>query len=84
MAPGSGQPVWSVPLRGGPGGAPTFAGRWLLVPAQEGGVRFVEPASGRSLKAFDGGSGIIGTPGVQGSRVYILSNGSTLYALDLK
>jgi outer membrane protein assembly factor BamB len=84
LAPATGQAVWTTPLRGAPGGPPVFAGRWLLVPAQEGGVRFVEPASGRTLRSFDGGLGVIGTPGVSGSRVYVLSTGSTLYALDLK
>jgi outer membrane protein assembly factor BamB len=84
LVPATGQQVWSWPLHGGPGAAPVFAGRWILVPAQEGGVRFVEPSSGRTLRAFDGGSGVVGAPGVLGSRVYVLSNGSTLYALDLK
>lgn len=84
VMPATGQQVWSWPLRGGPGSAPVFAGRWLLVPAQDGGLRFLEPSSGRTLGAFDGGSGVTGAPGVHGSRVYVLSNGSTLYALDLK
>lgn len=84
LAPASGQPVWTVPLQGAPGAAPAFAGRWLLVPAQDGGVRFVEPSSGRTLKAFDGGLGVTAAPGVLGSRAYVLSNGSNLYALDLQ
>jgi outer membrane protein assembly factor BamB len=84
LAPATGQQLWSTALRGGPGGAPAFAGRWLLVPAQDGGVRFLEPSSGRTLQAFDGGNGVAGTPGVLGARVYVLSNGSNIYALDLK
>jgi len=84
LAPATGLQAWSSPLRGGPGGAPAFAGRWLLVPAQDGGLRFLEPSSGRALQAFDGGNGVAATPGVLGSRVYVLSNGSNLYALDLK
>jgi outer membrane protein assembly factor BamB len=84
LAPGTGQPVWTVPLRGAPGAAPVLAGPWILVPAQEGGLRFVEPSTGRTLQAFDGGSGIAGAPGVAGSRIYVLSNGSNLYALDLR
>lgn len=84
LAPATGQPVWTAPLRGAPGATPVFAGRWLLVPAQEGGLRFVEPSTGRTLQAFDGGAGVTGTPAVRGSRVYVLSDGSRLYALDLR
>ncbi len=84
LVPATGQQAWATALQGGPGGAPAYAGRWLLVPAQDGGVRFLEPSSGRTLSAFDGGTGVAGTPGVVGTRVYVLSNGSNLYALDLQ
>jgi len=84
LAPANGQPLWSVPLDGSPGGAPVVAGRWVLVPAQEGGLRFVEPATGRTLRVFDGGNGVAGEPAVNGRRVYVLSNGGSLYALDLE
>jgi outer membrane protein assembly factor BamB len=84
LSPGTGQPVWTVPLKGAPGAVPTFAGRWLLVPAQDGGLHFTEPATGRTLRTFDGGSGISGEPAVDGSRVYVLSNAGYLYALDLQ
>ena len=84
LAPQDGQPLWSVPLAGAPAATPEFTDRWLLVPAQEGGLRFVERASGRTLRSFDGGSGVAGRPGVHGRRVYVLSNGSHLYALNLK
>jgi outer membrane protein assembly factor BamB len=84
LSPASGQTIWSVPLTGSPGATPVFAGKWLLVPAQEGGLLFVEPSTGRTLRTFDAGSGVSGEPGVDGSRVYVLSNGGSLYALDLK
>lgn len=84
LTPATGQPVWSVPLHGTAGGAPVLAGKWLLVPAQDGGLRFVEPSTGRTLRAFDGGSGVAGEPGVDGNRIYVLSNGGVLYALDLQ
>lgn len=84
LSPATGQPVWSVPLRGAPGAPPVFVGRWLLVPAQDGGLHFVEPATGRTMRTFDAGSGVTGEPGVGGRRVYVLSNGGVLYALDLR
>ncbi len=84
LSPATGQPVWNVPLQGSPGAAPVFAGRWLLVPAQDGGLRFIEPSTGRTLRSFDGGSGVTGEPAVDGRRVYVLSNGGFLYALDLQ
>jgi outer membrane protein assembly factor BamB len=76
--------VWSAPLVGSPGQAPTMAGRWLLVPAGDGGLRFVEPATGRTLRTFNAGSGVSGEPAVRGNRVYVLSNQGVLYALDLQ
>jgi outer membrane protein assembly factor BamB len=85
LAPDTGQPVWTAALgSGAPGAAPVFGGRWLLVPAQDAGLRFVEPATGRTMQVFDGGTGVTGAPAVQGERVYVLTNGSFLYALDLR
>jgi outer membrane protein assembly factor BamB len=84
LSPSTGQPVWSVPLQGAAAAVPVAAGRWILVPAADGGLRFVEPSTGRTLRAFDGGSGVAGEPGVDGGRLYVLSNRGVLYALDLR
>ena len=70
LSPTTGQPLWSSPMVGAPCATPVFAGRWLLVPAEDGGLHFVEPASGRTLRTFDAGSGVSGEPGVSGRRVY--------------
>jgi outer membrane protein assembly factor BamB len=78
-----GAPVWTTSLGGAPTGAPVLAGRWLLVPAGGGGLRWIEPTSGRTLRVFDPGTGVSGTPGVSGRRVYVLSNDGNLFALDL-
>jgi outer membrane protein assembly factor BamB len=83
LAPASGEAVWTAPLRGSPAGAPAIAGPWILVPAGEGGLRWIEAASGRTLRVFDPGTGVSGTPGVSGARIYVLSNGGDLLALDL-
>jgi outer membrane protein assembly factor BamB len=79
-----GTPLWSAPLGGAPWSDPAVAGKWVLVPSGFGGLRWLEAASGRTLRVFDPGSGVAGSPAVRGSRVYVLSNGGTLFALDLR
>jgi outer membrane protein assembly factor BamB len=84
LSPADGTPLWSAPLGGAPWSDPAVAGKWILVPAGSGGLRWVEAASGRTLRVFDPGTGVAGSPAVNGSRVYVLSNGGTLFALDLR
>ncbi len=75
---------WKAPLQGAAGGDLRMAGRWLLVPAHDGGLRFYEAATGRLVRLLDPGSGVAATPGVRGRRVYALSNAGRLLALDLE
>lgn len=84
LNPATGAPLWTAPLKGAPGyGSPALAGRWVMIPTGEAGLRFLEAASGRTLRELDPGTGVSGSPGVSGSRVYVLSNGGELVALDL-
>lgn len=83
LSPVDGGAVWTTPLGGAPAGAPVAAGKWLLVPAGRGGLRWIELASGRTLRVFDPGTGVSGAPATSGTRVYVLSNGGDLFALDL-
>jgi outer membrane protein assembly factor BamB len=83
LSPASGAVLWTTSLDGSPGATPALAGKWLLVPAGDGGLRWLEPASGRPLRAFDPGTGILAAPGVAEGRIYVLSNGGVLFALDL-
>lgn len=83
LSAADGSAVWATPLAGAPAGAPVVAGKWLLVPAGSGGLRWIEVATGRTLRVFDPGSGVSGPPAVAGGRVYVLSDGGSLYALDL-
>ncbi len=78
-----GTAVWTVPLDGSPSGDPVVAGKWLLVPSGEQGLRWLETSTGRTLRVFDPGTGVSGSPAVTGARVYVLSNGGDLFALDL-
>jgi outer membrane protein assembly factor BamB len=77
-----GQANWKVPMQGAPSGMLAVAGPWLLVPANDGGLRIHEAASGRLFRVLDTGAGIAATPGVLGRRAYILSNAGTLLAID--
>jgi len=83
LSAADGAAVWTAPLGGSPTGDPVLAGKWLLVPAGEEGLRWLETATGRTLRVFDPGTGVSGPPAVAGSRVYVLSNGGDLFALDL-
>jgi outer membrane protein assembly factor BamB len=80
----AGKVNWKTPLKGAASGTLRVVGRWLLVPADDGGLRFYEAASGRLMRVLDSGSGFSSTPGIQGQRAYVLSNAGTLLALDLE
>jgi outer membrane protein assembly factor BamB len=84
LSPTDGRVVWSVPLLGTPAGEPRVSGRWLLVPTNAGGLRFLELASGRTVRVLDPGTGVSASPGLGGGRAYVLSNGGRLLALDLR
>lgn len=84
LSPVDGRVLWSVALDGAPGAAPRVAGRWLLVPASEGGLRFLELASGRTVRVLNPGTGVGAAVGLGGRRAYVLSNGGLLVALDLR
>ncbi len=79
----NGAAAWTAPLRGSPQETPIVVGKWLLVPSGDQGLRWLEASTGRTLRVFDPGSGISGSPAALGGRVYVLSNGGDLYALDL-
>jgi outer membrane protein assembly factor BamB len=77
--------LWASTVGGGwAASPPVLVGRWLVVPAGEGGLRWLEAASGRTLRVFDPGMGVSGEPARLGARVYVLSNGGDLFALDLR
>jgi outer membrane protein assembly factor BamB len=78
-----GTAVWTTPLRGEPTAAPVMAGKWLVVPAGDAGLLWLDPASGRVIRTFDPGSGVSGPPGVSKGRVYVLTNRGGLFALDI-
>jgi outer membrane protein assembly factor BamB len=82
LSPADGKQLWTQKLRGTPSGEPVVANRWILVPATDG-ILILDAASGHRLRFLDTGTGSSATPAVLGSRVYVLSNGGRLLALDL-
>ena len=64
--------------------APRAAGRWLLVPADGGGLRFLELASRADGAGARPGHRRRRHAGAPRARAYVLSNGGRLLALDLR
>jgi outer membrane protein assembly factor BamB len=83
LSPVDGGAIWTTPLGGSPAGVPLVVGKWLLVPAGRGGLRWLEASTGRLLRVFEPGTGVSASPGAVDGRVYVLSNGGDLFALDL-
>ncbi len=65
--------------------APLALGRYLVFSGSRGGLFIVDATNGELLEIFDPGQGICAaaTLDPDGARLYILSNGGTLYALDI-
>jgi outer membrane protein assembly factor BamB len=84
LSPVDGRTLWSAAIDGTPAGEPVTEGRWLLVPAGDGGLRFLEAAGGRAVRVLQPGTGVSATPAVGGGRAFVLSNGGDLLALDLR
>ena len=65
--------------------APLALGRYLLFSGSRGGLFIVDAAGGDLLEVFNPGQGICAraTLSADGTRVYVLSNGGTLYALEI-
>ena len=73
---------WTVPLEGVPAGDPAVLGGRAAVP-NTNGLLFIDTNKGRLLRVFNPGTGVSATPGWLGERIYVLSNGGDLLALDL-
>lgn len=77
--------LWKTPIApGAPAAAPVALGQWIAAPTGPGGLRLLDPATGRVVRILDGGQGIDGTVAVLGRRGYVLANAGTLLALDLR
>ncbi len=65
------------------GRAPVMVKGMLVVPTATS-LMFVDPAAGRTRTAWNPGKGITATPTRSGSRLYVLSNLGTVFAMRLK
>jgi outer membrane protein assembly factor BamB len=75
--------LWTAPLAGEPAGAPVVVGDRVFVPSVKVLAAF-DAKSGRRLVTFDPGTGVSGSPAIREKRLYVLSNGGTLVAVDLR
>ncbi len=82
ISPIDGKVRWTAPLDGTPAGAAVLAGGMLAVPNTKA-LLWLDPASGRLLRRFDPGTGVSAPVAGTGRRVYVLSNGGDLVALDV-
>ena len=82
ISPQDGAVRWTVPLEGAPAGEPVVANGRAAVPNGEG-LLWIDTRQGRVLRVFNPGTGVSAAPGWSGSRLYVLSNGGNLLALDL-
>jgi outer membrane protein assembly factor BamB len=73
---------WTLPLNGTPCGEPALVGNRVVVPNGKG-LLFIDADRGRLLRVFDPGTGVSAAAAARGERVYVLSNGGDLFALDL-
>jgi outer membrane protein assembly factor BamB len=64
---------------------PVVVGRYLLFSGSRAGLFVVDRAGGELLEVFNPGQGICAAPtlDLRTGRLYVLSNGGSLYALDL-
>jgi len=70
--------------RAGDPSRPVLNGDLLLVSIADRGLYVVDKRSGRLLQFFDPGPGVSGAPAVDDGRVFLLSNGAILYAMNLR
>lgn len=82
LAPEDGAVRWTVALEGAPAGDPVVGDGRAAVP-NGAGLLWIDTRHGRVLRTFNPGTGVSATPGWIGSRLYVLSNGGDLVALDL-
>ncbi|HZZ84549.1 MAG TPA: PQQ-binding-like beta-propeller repeat protein [Anaeromyxobacteraceae bacterium] len=83
LSPRDGKIFWNAPLEGEPAGEPVLASGAVAVPVGSA-VRWLDPTTGRLVRAFDPGTGVTARLAVRAGRAYALSNGGELVALDLR
>jgi outer membrane protein assembly factor BamB len=80
--PVDGRVLWTTPFEGVPAGQPVVVGTRVVFPATKS-LLWIDSATGRMVATMNPGTGVSATPAVEGERMYVLTNGSVLVALDL-
>lgn len=83
LEPGTGRVVWRIAIPEGGVTAPVAVMGALLVGTSRYGAFLLSPRNGRSIDAFDLGSGFSQTPAAFGNRAYMLTNSGTLVAIEI-
>jgi outer membrane protein assembly factor BamB len=78
-----GKPVWTFSARKGGLSRPVVVGRWLLISSEEYSLMALDRHSGTLVQLFNPGKGASAAPAVAGSRIFWVSNGETLYSMEL-
>ena len=78
-----GKPKWTFSARKGGLSRPVVADRWLLISSEEYSLMALDRHSGALVQLFNPGKGASAAPAVVGSRVFWVSNGETLYSMEL-
>lgn len=78
-----GKPVWTFSARKGGLSRPVVADSWLLVSSEEYSLMALDRHSGALVQLFNPGKGASAAPAVSGSRIFWVSNGETLYSMEL-
>jgi len=69
---------------GGEPAPPVVSGEYLLYGLSEDGLFVADKSTGRVFQYFDPGYGVSAEPILEGDRMYLMSNGGFLYALNLE
>lgn len=78
-----GKPAWTFSARKGGLSRPVVADQWLLVSSEEYSLMALDRRNGTLVQLFNPGKGASAAPTVSGSRVFWVSNGETLYSMEL-
>jgi outer membrane protein assembly factor BamB len=82
ISPQDGSVRWTLPLDGAPWGEPVLLNGLAAVPNTRS-LLWIDTVSGSHIRALDPGTGVAAAAARAGRRVYFISNGGSLVALDL-
>jgi outer membrane protein assembly factor BamB len=79
----TGKQLWSIPLEGTPAGQPEVVGAQAMVPNSVG-MLLIDLRRGQKVRLFNMGTGVSATLAGVEKRIYVLTNGGDLVAVDLE